>query len=111
MASLMQVCMISKAIYVDLPRWKPNWVGDNRAEIKISIVAINISRILEKYGSTKIGLQLEIKIFGPNLKCGVILSIFRLLGIKPELNEEFKIHAKWVATKEIEDLAMERFMT
>jgi len=41
----------------------------------------------------------------------VFLSIFRLSGIKPKLNEELNIHAKGVATKEINDLAMERFMT
>jgi len=32
MASLMQVCISNKALCVDLPRWKPNWVGDNRAK-------------------------------------------------------------------------------
>jgi len=32
MASLMQVCFSNKAMYVDLPRWKPNWAGDNRSK-------------------------------------------------------------------------------
>ena len=52
-------------------------------------------------------------IFGPNLKIGVILSIFRLSGVKPKLHvsEELNIHAKGVATKEIENLAMEKFIT
>jgi len=40
----------------------------------------------------------------------VILAIFRPSGIKPNLNEELNIHDKGVATKEIEDLAMEGFM-
>ena len=40
----------------------------------------------------------------------MILAIFRLSGIKPELNEELNIHAKGVYTKEIEDLSMEGFM-
>ena len=39
-----------------------------------------------------------------------IFRLFRLSGIKPKLNEELNIHDKGVATKEIEDLAMERSM-
>jgi len=32
MASLMQVCISNKAMHVDLPCWKPNWAGDDRAK-------------------------------------------------------------------------------
>jgi len=43
----------------------------------------------------------------------VILATFRLSrlsGIKPKLNEELNIHGKGVATKKIENFAMEGFM-
>jgi len=47
----------------------------------------------------------------PDLKMGMIFAILRLSGTRASLNEELIIHDNGVATKEIEDLAIEGLMS
>ena len=61
--------------------------------------------------STDIGLLFVIKLFAIDLKMGIIVSIYTLSGTWLRLKEELFIHDNGVAITNLDDLAVEGFMS
>ena len=90
------------AMLVDLPVRKPKWQTDKTLFLQINFKKLssnNFSRILENYGSTKIGLQLLNSSFAPVLYIGITLAIFIATRKIPVANERLHIYVNGCTTK------------